>query len=620
MGNSPSRPNEYLNNNNMGQSAHSVVNDDESSNNNGLDDPDDSRKKQINNKNHKKRKNSLDNNYQLRKSSSQDKPQASQPEIVRKNAPSAGEVKKDGPSRFDFDMEVEIARAFTNDGNPLVSKSSSFSNSSSRSKYAMESKKRTDSTGTTESKNSGKKPDSVISSSTSELQANAEGDSALALKRKPSLLDGSVDFNKVKGLSELKSTTERQTGNSTSDYRLHFSNLSEVTSAQAQNAKQDAVTKKKTLTVQNKAAHDSLQKPLRHIPTPLASLATSSSMSSESTTANNVIQDSKSRSPNSRNTNINLLSQPLKMNMHSAKVLNIDSCIAKLRDIAEKNLYHKHFPFEKWEIQLICMKAREVFLSQPSLLKLKAPVKVVGDVHGQFNDLLRILKLSGDPSTTGYLFLGDYVDRGKQSLETILLLLLYKIKYPQTFFMLRGNHESSQVTKIYGFYDECKRRCGTSKVWKYFVDCFNSLPFAGIINDKIFCVHGGISPYLQDMSQIDKILRPTDIPQDGLLTDLLWSDPDKNILDWQPNSDRGVSCYFSKKNVSHFCKKFQFDLIIRGHMVVEDGYEFFGKKRLVTIFSAPNYCGEFNNWGAVMDVNKDLICSFELLKPRRSDK
>ncbi|CAI8493319.1 unnamed protein product [Hanseniaspora opuntiae] len=265
----------------------------------------------------------------------------------------------------------------------------------------------------------------------------------------------------------------------------------------------------------------------------------------------------------------------IKNNKHLNKVLNVDECIERLRLLAD-NVYQKHFPFEKWEIELICMKAREVFLSQPSLLKLKSPTKVVGDVHGQFPDLLRILKLSGDPSETGYLFLGDYVDRGKQSLETITLLLLYKIKYSQTFFMLRGNHESSQVTKIYGFYDECKRRCGTSKVWKYYVDCFNSLPFAGVISDKIFCVHGGISPYLQNMSQIEKILRPTE--------------------------------------------RFQFDLVIRGHMVVEDGYEFFGKKRLVTIFSAPNYCGEFNNWGAVMDVDKDLICSFELLKPRKNEK
>ena len=639
MGNSPSRPNELHNNNNLGQSAHSIINDDDNNNGNGLDDPDDSRKKQqinskkkiINNSNiNKKRKNSLDNNnYQSRKSTLTEKTTLNKPKNVNKNDKDDGD-----DEHFDFEMEIEIAKAFTNDVNPLVKKGSRVSsNSNGASNSSLTTAKlRTESTGTMGSKNS-------VKTATTSSYGSASVDSFSPttqnsdFKTKPNLFNDNINFDKVGNLSEIKTNplTTHHSGNETSDYRLNFTSLSDISRTPPSALKTEKVignSKKKSLTVQNKTAHDSLQKPNHHIPTPLASLATSSSVSSESTTANGgsgvtngtTVSSSQDNKSNSRTTNINLISQQGKMSKNSGKVLNIDDCITRLKEIADKNIYHKILPFEKWEIQLICMKAREVFLSQPSLLKLKAPIKVVGDVHGQFNDLLRILKLSGDPSKVGYLFLGDYVDRGKQSLETILLLLLYKIKYPQTFFMLRGNHESSQVTKIYGFYDECKRRCGTSKVWKYFVDCFNSLPFAGIINDKIFCVHGGISPFLQDMKQIDKILRPTDIPQDGLLTDLLWSDPEKTILDWQPNTDRGVSCYFSKKNVSHFCKKFQFDLIIRGHMVVEEGYEFFGKKRLVTIFSAPNYCGEFNNWGAVMDVDKDLICSFELLKPRRSDK
>ncbi|BAO39623.1 Serine/threonine-protein phosphatase [Kluyveromyces marxianus] len=294
--------------------------------------------------------------------------------------------------------------------------------------------------------------------------------------------------------------------------------------------------------------------------------------------------------------------------------VNIDDMIEKLLYLGESRIYHsKDFPFRSWEIQLVCTMAREVFLNQPSLLKLQAPIKVVGDVHGQFTDLLRILRLSGVPPDTNYLFLGDYVDRGKQSLETILLLLCYKIKYPDNFFMLRGNHESANVTKMYGFYDECKRRLST-KAWKMFVDVFNSLPFAAIIQDKIFCVHGGISPQLSDLRQVANIHRPTDVPDDGLLTDLLWSDPDSSVKDWSLN-DRGVSYTFSKKNIADFCSKFKFDLIIRGHMVVEDGYEFFARKKLVTIFSAPNYCGEFENWGAVMSVTTGLMCSFELLKP-----
>ncbi len=274
------------------------------------------------------------------------------------------------------------------------------------------------------------------------------------------------------------------------------------------------------------------------------------------------------------------------------------------------------FFIKPYEIAIICAKAREVFLNQPSLLRLSAPVKVVGDIHGQFNDLLRILKLSGLPPNSNYLFLGDYVDRGKQSLETILLLFCFKIKYPENFFMLRGNHESANITKIYGFYDECKRRLNL-KSWKNFVDVFNTLPIAALINDKIFCIHGGLSPHLTNLKQIEDLKRPTDIPETGLLADLLWSDPDPNVTEWSEN-DRGVSYCFGKKIVDNFCKKFKFDLIIRGHMVVEDGYEFFARKKFVTIFSAPNYCGEFNNWGAVMSVDQKLMCSFELLKPSKN--
>ncbi|KAH3684418.1 hypothetical protein WICPIJ_004604 [Wickerhamomyces pijperi] len=279
------------------------------------------------------------------------------------------------------------------------------------------------------------------------------------------------------------------------------------------------------------------------------------------------------------------------------------------------SMNNSDFFISQKEIQIICNKSREIFLSQPSLLKLSAPVKVVGDIHGQFNDLLRILKLSGLPPNSNYLFLGDYVDRGKQSLETILLLLCFKIKYPENFFMIRGNHESANISKIYGFYDECKRRLNL-KCWKYFIDVFNTLPLAATINEKIFCIHGGLSPNLRSMDQISNIQRPTDIPDEGLLADLLWSDPDKNTLDWG-SSDRGVSYLFGAKVVESFSKKFKFDLVIRGHMVVEDGYEFFARKKLVTIFSAPNYCGEFNNWGAVMSVDSKLMCSFELLKPHK---
>lgn len=296
----------------------------------------------------------------------------------------------------------------------------------------------------------------------------------------------------------------------------------------------------------------------------------------------------------------------------------------------------KSVALEEYELRYLCIKARDIFINQPILLELEAPIKICGDIHGQFSDLLRLFEYGGFPPQSNYLFLGDYVDRGKQSIESISLLLAYKIKYPENFFILRGNHESASINRIYGFYDECKspvpiapampraldmnlprctgKRRFNIKLWKTFTDCFNCLPLAAIVDEKIFTMHGGLSPDLQSMEQIRRIMRPTDVPDTGLLCDLLWSDPDKDIMGWSDN-DRGVSYTFGSDVVAQFLQKHDLDLICRAHQVVEDGYEFFAKRQLVTLFSAPNYCGEFDNAGAMMAVDETLLCSFQILKP-----
>ncbi|KAK4111890.1 phosphoprotein phosphatase PPZ [Canariomyces notabilis] len=303
--------------------------------------------------------------------------------------------------------------------------------------------------------------------------------------------------------------------------------------------------------------------------------------------------------------------------MSEIKDIDLDDFIKRLLDAAYAGKVTKSVCLKNAEITAICHRARECFLSQPALLELDAPVKIVGDVHGQYTDLIRMFEMCGFPPSTNYLFLGDYVDRGKQSLETILLLLCYKLKYPENFFLLRGNHECANVTRVYGFYDECKRRCNV-KIWKTFIDTFNTLPIAAIVAAKIFCVHGGLSPALSHMDDIRNIARPTDVPDYGLLNDLLWSDPADMEQDWEAN-ERGVSYCFGKKVITDFLATNDFDLVCRAHMVVEDGYEFFTDRVLVTVFSAPNYCGEFDNWGAVMSVSTELLCSFELLKPLDSN-
>ncbi|XP_009413788.2 serine/threonine-protein phosphatase PP1 isoform X1 [Musa acuminata AAA Group] len=265
------------------------------------------------------------------------------------------------------------------------------------------------------------------------------------------------------------------------------------------------------------------------------------------------------------------------------------------------------------EIQQLCTVSRQIFLGQPNLLELEAPIKICGDIHGQYSDLLRLFEYGGFPPVSNYLFLGDYVDRGKQSLETICLLLAYKIKYPENFFLLRGNHECASINRIYGFYDECKRRFSV-RLWKIFSDCFNCLPVAAVIDDKILCMHGGLSPDLSKLDQIKSLPRPCDVPESGLLCDLLWADPGRDVQGWGEN-DRGVSWTFGADKVSEFLLKQDLDLVCRAHQVVEDGYEFFADKQLVTIFSAPNYCGEFDNAGAMMSVDETLMCSFQILQP-----
>ena len=266
------------------------------------------------------------------------------------------------------------------------------------------------------------------------------------------------------------------------------------------------------------------------------------------------------------------------------------------------------------EIKFLISKSKEIFMNQPTFLELESPISVCGDTHGQYPDLLKLFEAGGFPPEANYLFLGDYVDRGKYSLETICLLLAYKIKYEENFFLLRGNHECASINRIYGFYDECKKRYNL-KIWKAFIDVFNCLPIAASIDDKILLMHGGLSPELKNVEQLKKIMRPTDVPEEGLLCDLLWSDPDASCDGWGPN-DRGVSVVFNQNVLKKFLEKNDLDLICRAHQVVEEGYEFFGDRELVTVFSAPNHCGEFDNAGAMMVIDENLMCSFKVIKSK----
>ena len=297
--------------------------------------------------------------------------------------------------------------------------------------------------------------------------------------------------------------------------------------------------------------------------------------------------------------------------------MDVDKIIETLLSV-RGNKPGKQVDLKDEEIRFLIDKSQAIIREQKMLVELEAPLHVCGDIHGQYYDLLRIFEHCGYPGEYNYLFLGDYVDRGKQSLETICLLLCYKIKYPDKVTLLRGNHESSVTNRIYGFYDECKRRYNV-KLWKSFTELFNFLPVAALIDDKILCMHGGLSPDLKSINNITEIQRPTDIPDTGLLCDLLWNDTDKEATEYDEN-DRGVSVIFGEKVVTDFNKKNDLDLIIRAHQVVDDGYEFFANRQLITIFSAPNYCGEFDNSAGIMIIDDSLTCSLKVLRPVENPK
>ncbi|PNF18744.1 Serine/threonine-protein phosphatase PP1 [Cryptotermes secundus] len=298
------------------------------------------------------------------------------------------------------------------------------------------------------------------------------------------------------------------------------------------------------------------------------------------------------------------------------QALDVDKVITQL--LAGRKKTDKQVNLAEWQVRQLCLVTRKIFLEQPMLLELEAPVNIVGDIHGQYEDLLRHFDKLGYPPQSNYLFLGDYVDRGRNSLETICLLLAYKVKYQNNFFLLRGNHECASINRVYGFYEECKRRYSV-KLWKTFTDLFNCLPVAALIEGTIFCMHGGLSPQLTDLNQIRAIPRPIDVPDSGLVCDLLWGDPAEGVHGWAQN-DRGVSYVFGSDIVRSFLQRHDCSLIVRAHQVVEDGYQFFADRSMLTLFSAPNYCGEFDNAGAVLGVSEDLTCWFSVLLPSRKKK
>jgi len=266
------------------------------------------------------------------------------------------------------------------------------------------------------------------------------------------------------------------------------------------------------------------------------------------------------------------------------------------------------------ELKKICSKAIEIFIEEPNVVPVSAPVTVCGDIHGQFYDLLKLFSIGGELPGTNYVFIGDFVDRGAHSVETMTLLICLKIKYPSHITLLRGNHESRSISCQYGFIVEIKRKYGNEIPWNYFVELFDYLPFAATIEDDILCVHGGISPDLKTLDDMRLIDRVVEIPNRGAYADLLWSDPDERVSNWQMNR-RGAGYLYGAKPTREFNHTNGLSLIARAHQLVMEGYKFtFPEESVVTVWSAPNYTYQCGNKAAIMQVSETLERNFEIFE------
>ncbi|CDS05901.1 Putative Serine/threonine-protein phosphatase [Lichtheimia ramosa] len=262
------------------------------------------------------------------------------------------------------------------------------------------------------------------------------------------------------------------------------------------------------------------------------------------------------------------------------------------------------------EVKELCDKAREILLEEGNVQRVDAPVTICGDIHGQFHDLQELFRIGGECPDTNYLFMGDFVDRGLYSVETFLLLLALKVRYPDRITLIRGNHESRQITQVYGFYEECIRKYGSANVWRYCCEIFDYLSLAAIVDDKILCVHGGLSPSINTLDQIRTIDRKQEVPHDGAMCDLLWSDPD-DIAGWG-YSPRGAGYLFGGDVVQTFLHTNDLQLIARAHQLVMEGYKLMFNDTVVTVWSAPNYCYRCGNIAAILKLDDNLNQDYKI--------
>ncbi|CAH1793610.1 unnamed protein product [Owenia fusiformis] len=290
--------------------------------------------------------------------------------------------------------------------------------------------------------------------------------------------------------------------------------------------------------------------------------------------------------------------------MEKSETQDVDNWIKKLQEFKQ---------LSENELKSLCEKAREVLSAESNVKVVQSPVTVCGDIHGQLYDLLELFKIGGSIPDTNYLFLGDYVDRGYYSVETVSLLLALKVRFRDRITILRGNHESRQISQVYGFYDECLRKYGSPNAWTLFTDLFDYLPITALIEDKIFCMHGGLSPSIDTIDHVRILDRIQEVPHEGPMADIIWSDPDERG-GWGI-SNRGCGYTFGQDISEVFNHSNGLSFVARAHQLCMEGYNWCHEKNVVTIFSAPNYTYRCGNEGAFMELDDSMNHTFVQYDP-----
>eukprot|EP00347_Sterkiella_histriomuscorum_P020975 403335741 len=253
----------------------------------------------------------------------------------------------------------------------------------------------------------------------------------------------------------------------------------------------------------------------------------------------------------------------------------------------------------------------EIMKKEPNVLTVEEPAVIVGDIHGQYYDLVHLLDKAGDPSNLNYVFLGDYVDRGIYSLECLMLLFAIKLNFPANFYLLRGNHECRGITEHFTFRQEVLEKFDV-ELYDLIMICFDTMPLVAVVNQQYLCMHGGVSPLMKTLESVNEVNRFSEIPLEGLICDIVWADPiDDEIADkyeFMENPERACSFKYGLNPAKKLLDDNDLTLLVRAHQVQVQGYKmhYWEKPQslptVITIFSAPNYCDVYKNKAAVIKL------------------